>query len=259
MIRLLLLLLLSGSCLAAGAQDKILATEANPFVIKGYEAMDYIIGDLNGDKKNDAILILKIKGEDTLSADESTRPFLILIRQANGKLKQQKRNDNMVLCRQCGGVFGDPYESTAINDKGFTISFYGGSSWRWGYTYSFEFKPAKNNWQLVNEKQISFQSGDPEATTKEVVIEETELMGQTVDNFSSTPAYAGSQWKVLADKTYFYDNPKLGGKYRKAYLLKGNIATGVRELTNFIELSFDNGKGKFTNGYVLKKDVVKLK
>ena len=220
--------------------------------------LDYITGDLTGDNKTDAILILKQQGEDTLSAGKSIRPFLILIRQANGKLKQQKRNDNVVLCRQCGGVFGDPYDNTTIAGNNFTIEFYGGSSWRWGCSYKFSYKPAKLNWWLVNEKQVSFQSGDPETTTKEVTIEEKELMGVTIDNFTSTPPNADSKWKVITAKTFFYDNPKLGSKPRKGYLLKGNEATGVRELTNFVELSFENGNGKFTNGYMMKKDLQKL-
>lgn len=254
----LLVLIISGLFFSANAQTKILPAEAGSFVLKGYEMLDYITGDLNGDKRTDAILILKQPGEDTLSNGESSRPFFILIRQPNGKLKQQKRNDNVVLCRQCGGVFGDPYDNTTITGNYFTIVFYGGSSWRWGYTYRFAYQPARSNWLLVNEKQISFQSGDPETTTKEVIIEEEELNGVTIDNFSSTPPNADSKWKVTAAKTFFYDNPKLGSKTRKGYLLKDNQATGVRELKNFVELSFENGKGQFTNGYVLKKDVVKI-
>jgi len=33
--------------------------------------------------------------------------------------------------------------------------------------------------------------------------------------------------------------------------------TGIRQLKNFIEVSFDNGKGVFTDGYILKKDLEK--
>lgn len=252
------LLVLSCSLLSAFAQTKTLPAEARSFVIKGYEMLDYITGDLNGDKRSDAILILKSAGEEASATEENTRPFLILIRQANGKLKQVKRNDNLVLCKECGGVFGDPYDNTSISNNGFTVDFYGGSSWRWGYTYHFAYKAAKSNWYLVHEKQISFQSGDPETTTKEVNIDETELGVVTVDDFNSTPPAADVKWKVTAAKTFFYDNPKLGSKTRKGYLLKDNIATGTRELTNFVEISFDNGKGQFSTGYVLKKDMVKI-
>ena len=252
------LLILTIVTLLANAQTKTLPAEARVFVLKGYEMLDYIAGDLNGDKKPDAILILKIMGEDTMTMGESIRPFIVLIRQANSKLKQVKRNDNVVLCRQCGGVFGDPYETTTIAGSGFGISFYGGSSSRWGYTYSFAYKPAKNNWYLIKEEQISFQSGDPETTTKQVDIDEAELGDMPLENFNSSPPYVDIKWKVMAAKTFFYDTPKLGSKPRKGYLLKGNVTMGLRELKNFIELSFDNGKGQFTSGYVLKKDVMKI-
>jgi hypothetical protein len=258
MIRIICLLLLSIFSLTAKAQTKTLAEEAKSFVLKGYEMLDYITGDLNGDNRPDAILILKLSGEDTITAQESKRPLLLLIRQANGKLRQVKRNDDIVMCRQCGGVFGDPYDNTKITRNEFTIYFYGGSSWRWGNTYRFAYKPLKLNWYLVNEKQISYQTGDPEATTKEVVIEELELGEVPLDGFNSTPSVGDAQWKVTAAKTFFYDNPKLGSKPRKGYLLKDNRCTGIRELKNFVEISFENGKGGFSSGYILKKDLTKI-
>ena len=57
---------------------------------------------------------------------------------------------------------------------------------------------------------------------------------------------------------FFYDNPKLGSKPRKGYLLKGNEASQIRVLKNFVEISFENGKGQFSSGFVLKKDVEKI-
>lgn len=257
MSKLIGLLFLVGITNSTVAQDKILPAEAKPFLISGYEMLDYVAGDLNGDKKADAILILKKQGEEEIT-DEAKRPLLILIRQANGKLKQEKRNDDVIMCRQCGGVFGDPYDATTIANNGFVINFYGGSSWRWGYEYSFAYRAVAKNWNLIKEKQISFQAGDPENTTKETVIEQAELGDVTIEKFNSSPPYEEAKWKVIAAKTFFYDNPKIGSKPRKGYLLKGNEASQIRELKNFVELSFENTKGQFTTGFVLKKDVVKL-
>jgi len=64
---------------------------------------------------------------------------------------------------------------------------------------------------------------------------------------------------VMPVKTFFYDSPKLGSKPRKAYLLKGNIATCIRLLKNFIEVSFENTKGEITSGYILRKDLAPIK
>ncbi len=241
------------------AQAPAVPTEVEPFILKGYEPLDYLTGDLNGDKKKDAILILKQTGEDSITEEEPTRPLLLLIRQADGKLKQAIRNDEVILCRQCGGVFGDPYEGVNITGNGFSVSFYGGSSWRWGSTYDFVYRPLKKNWILVKESQISFHAGDPEKTTKNTEIGEAELGEITLDKFNGGPSFDDSKWKVIAAKAYFYDNPKLGSKPRKTYLLKGNTATGIRQLKNFIEVSFENAKGTITTGFILRKDLQAIK
>lgn len=257
MKKLLIILCISLS-VQLNAQQKELPAEAKPFVLPNYEMLDYITGDLNGDKKQDAILILRTPKEDTITDEDEARPFLILIRQANGKLKLEKRNDNLVMCRQCGGVFGDPYEGTEIKNNGFTVSFYGGSTWRWGYQYRFDYKPAKKDWYLVREKQESFQSGDPETTMKTCIIEETELGEVPIAKYTDQTEGATSHWKVIADKSYFYDNPKLGSKPRKGYLVKGDKADAIRELKNFIFISFGDNKSRYSSGYILKKDLQRI-
>lgn len=258
MYRLLLLsLLISG--IAAKSQTPEIPSEAKPFVLNGFEVLDYQTGDINGDKKPDAILILKTPGEDSIIEDETTRPLLVLVRQPDGKLKQLARNDNVILCRHCGGVFGDPYEGINITGNGFSISFYGGSSWRWGATYDFIYKPNLKNWVQAGESHTSFHAGDPETTMKSTVIGADELGLITLDKFNSDFVYEDSKWKVIAAKTFFYDNPKLGSKPRKAYLLKGNMATGIRRFKNFVEVSYENAKGEITTGYILKKDLVVVK
>lgn len=244
--------------LIASAQTDSIPDEAKKFIVAGYEPLDYITGDLNGDKKTDAILILKQPGEDSLYGEETPRPMLLLIRQADGKLKQVARNDNAIMCRHCGGVFGDPYEGVEISIRRFSLFFYGGSSWRWAYQYDFAYKAAKKNWFLVKEDQGSFQSGDPEMTMKEVIIKEAELGEVSITAFSTDPVYEDSKWQVKALKTFFYDSPQLGSKPRKGYLIKGDKVTGIRHLKNFIEVSFDNGKGVFTSGFILKKDLLKM-
>lgn len=235
-----------------------LADEAKPFVGKDYEVLDYITGDLNADKKPDAILLLKPAGEDSAFGEELARPFLLLIRQSNGQLKQVVRNDNVVMCRHCGGVFGDPYQDATIHNKGFSISFYGGSSWRWAYHYEFVYRPAKNNWFLVLESHSSFNSGDPEMTMKNTDIKEGELGEIPIAKFSSEQLYEDSRWKVIAAKTFFYDSPALGSKPRKGYLVKGNIASGIRQFKNFIEVNYDNGT-TISTGFILRKDLLKQK
>lgn len=257
MTKTFLIALLTGYSLTAFSQTDSLPAEAKPFIPEGYEALEFKTGDLNGDKKPDAILILKQPGEDSLYGEETPRPLLLLIRQPDGKLKQVVRNDNAIMCRQCGGVFGDPYEGVEINAGRFSLFFYGGSSWRWAYHYEFAYKPLKKNWYLIKEYQTSFHMSEPEKF-KDVTIEETELGEVPIASFNTEPVYEDSKWQVKALKTFFYDSPKLGGKPRKGYLIKGNTVTGIRQLKNFVEVSYDNGKGVFTSGFILKKDLLKL-
>lgn len=248
-----------GLWLSAPAQDKPLPDELKPFLLPGHEALDFITGDLNGDMKPDAILIQRVIGEDTLLEDDYTRPLFILVRQANNTLKQVVRNDSAILCRRCGGVFGDPYESGRIEHNGFSLYFYGGSAERWAYEYRFAWKPLKRDWLLVLESQTTFNANDPEMKMTDVTIKENELGPVSIKKFNATPVYEDSRWKVIAARTFFYTNPDPGSKPRKGYLVKGNVATGIRELKNFIEVGFENEKSEYTTGYILRKDLQKIK
>lgn len=241
------------------AQVKTLPGEAKGFIPAGYEMLDYITGDLNNDKKMDAILVTKRAGEDTVMEEELKRPFYILLRQPDGKLRQVLKNDNAILCYHCGGVFGDPYEGIETKPGSFDITFYGGSSWRWGSTYSFKYNPTKKNWYLAKEKQLSFHAGDPETTTKESTITAAELGDVPVEKFDANPVYMDSRWKVKSPKTFFYDNPDLKSRPRKGYLVNGNVVTGIRHFKNFILASYENSKGEITEGYILRRDLQLLK
>ena len=236
-------------------QDVKVPTEVKSFILKGFEALDYVAGDLNGDKKPDAILILKIPGEDTIMEESPTRPFLLLIRQADGKLQKLVRNDSIIMCRQCGGVFGDPYNGIKLTPSGFNLSFYGGSSWRWSYNYQFVYRATGKSWFLLKEKQSNYHAGDPEKTMKNIVITESEAGPVTIDKFNASPSNNSSEWKVKVAKTFFYDSPVLGSKPRKGYLVKGNEVICIRELKNFIEVTYSDGGYNTTGGYILRKEL----
>lgn len=239
------------------AQEKTLPEEATQFVLPGFEMLDYIAGDINNDSKPDALLVLKQKGEDTMNTD-ANRPLIILTRQANGKLRKTIQNDSAILCLHCGGVFGDPYEGISIEKNGFEISFYGGSSWRWANRYTFSFSPAKNNWYLTKQYELYYHNTEPEETQKDATIEKEELGDISFSSFNANFNFPESKWKVTAARTFFYNNPKLGSKPRKAYLIKGDIVNTYREFKNFIKVEFSNKKERSSSGFILKKDLVKI-
>jgi hypothetical protein len=88
MYKFTILLLLLEPFIHVNGQEIMLPEEVTSFVTAGLQTLDFKTGDLNGDKLQDAILILKNTGEDTLITDDLPRPLLILIRQTNNKLKE---------------------------------------------------------------------------------------------------------------------------------------------------------------------------
>jgi hypothetical protein len=241
------------------AQNTTIPEELKPFIMPGYEAMDVVKGDLNKDKRDDYLLVLKTAGEDTFSFDntdwDAHRPILVIIRQANGTLKTVAVNNELIFCKNCGGVMGDPYQGLIIKPGEFTADFYGGSSWRWAESFTFRYDAVKKNWFLQTHKSTSFQSGDPDKTMNESIISRTEMGDISIEKF--TPHYNAdsSSWKVKAAKTYFYNSPVIGSKPGKAYLVKGNKVVSFKQFRNFVECSFTNSKGTVTSGYILKKDL----
>lgn len=248
---------------AARAQQTDIPAELKQFVKPGYEVLDFAKADLNNDKLGDYILILKKTGEDSLPAEneewEIPRPLLLITRKPGNKLSMAVENDELVLCKRCGGVFGDPYEGMLAKPGGFTINFYGGSSWRWAEEYSFVYDATKKNWFLQKHRSSYFQSGDPENTMKEAIIKRAETGDIGLQNFSLYYNADSSMYKVNVAKTYFYDSPDLKSKPRKGYLVKGDEVVSTQYFKNFIRCTFTNKKEEYTYGYILKKDLVLIK
>jgi hypothetical protein len=96
----------------------ILPHNISRFIPKGYALLDTAMGDLNLDNYKDIILVLKTIGEDTaLDATEYKRPLLLLLGHVDKNFTVVARNDNIVRCHQCGGVFGEPYDTASKSKK----------------------------------------------------------------------------------------------------------------------------------------------
>lgn len=244
------------------AQKEDLIFQLKEFIPEGYKIKDTAFGDLNDDGKMDVLMILvSVKEEDASYVDTSfelQRPLMILTQQTDGKLMLAKRNDNVVLCKQCGGVFGDPYAGLLIAGSSFEISFYGGSSWRWGDVYDFEWNNVKKTWVLDREEHSSFHSTEADLPAEEVFIPASEIDNITIDDFDVNGLNTSTSGKVCADKSYFYKQPDISTR-RKAYVTKGDKVTILRVLKNFYQVFFTNNKGQNTRGFLLKKTVELIK
>lgn len=134
--------------------------ELAQFIPDGYVALDHAYGDLNKDKRQDVLIILKNLDEEKLSVvveRPEPRPLLVIIRQKDGSLKQVTRNDKVVLCVNCGGVFGDPYAGMTIKNGFFSIEHYGGSNWRWERIITFKYSTKDKRWFLHKDGTIRYQ------------------------------------------------------------------------------------------------------
>jgi hypothetical protein len=259
MKKILSLLLICAGSIHLFAQDPSVPAEVRSFIGPGYTLMDIARQDLNGDRLQDYVIILKTSAEDSLEmgAEAPARPLIVLLRQPDKKLKPVVTNNEIVLCKFCGGVFGDPYQGIMTKPGEFTLSFYGGSSWRWSEDYTFRYDRIKKNWFLETHRSSSFHSGDPDKTMVTATIRRKEI--GDIDLAHANPDYNtdNNTWKVQANKTFFYNSPDLLAKPGKAYLVKGDEIVASKRFTNFIYASFTNGKGEVSSGYILKKDVIK--
>ena len=137
------------------------SSDLNSFIPAGYSILDSASGNLNKDAYIDLILILKDK------CDCTTRPLILLAGTKNGAYSLIARNDSVVLCKDCGGIFGDPYEGIKIKKGFFSIEHYGGSSWRWSRIITFKYNAKVPGFFLHKDAGVSYHNTeDPIITTK---------------------------------------------------------------------------------------------
>ena len=136
--------------------------ELRAFVPEDARAIWLSEADLDRDGDGDFILVLE---RPPTSADEDMvpgqRPLLVLLRGTDGKLREAKRNERLVMCPRCGGVMGDPFAGIVAGTGTFTVQHYGGSSWRWSSGFRFDYSRRDATWQLVLVEESSFHASDP--------------------------------------------------------------------------------------------------
>jgi hypothetical protein len=138
---------------------KVSLTKLKPFIPVGYSILASETGDLNHDNYADVILVLKYNHE--ADSDQATRPLLILLGKPGGKLSLFARNDSVVLCKGCGGVFGDPFEGIEIKGRYFSLDHYGGNRFRWTRIITFKYNPVKKDFILHKDAGVSYDDTLP--------------------------------------------------------------------------------------------------
>ena len=131
----------------------------NSYILKDFVILDSLSGDINNDKIKDLVLILKYYKED--ENFDTTRPLLLLEGNNQGLYRLMAKNDNVILCKICGGVYGDPFEGISIENTGFTLDFRGGSRWRWTRHISFKFDKSSSQFLLQRDAGIGYDNAFP--------------------------------------------------------------------------------------------------
>lgn len=138
--------------------------ELAAFVLPETRALCAAGADLNGDGRRDYLLVLeKVSAREyDPGKEQGERPLLVLVREPGGALRVAARNDHVVYCAACGGMFGDPFEGVEARAETFTIYHYGGSAWRWRADYTFRYVPAAGTWRLAKVIELSYHTAEPD-------------------------------------------------------------------------------------------------
>jgi len=132
------------------------------FIPADYSILDSASGDINKDGNKDILVILKNNQEE--NTGDTVRPLLVLLGSGKDLYELTARNDSVVLCKACGGVFGDPYAGLTVKNNFFSIEHYGGSNWRWTRIITFRYDLKTRTIYLHKDAGESFHVDEPDKT-----------------------------------------------------------------------------------------------
>lgn len=164
------------------------------FVPAGWKILKQAEGDLNKDNVPDAVLVIASLQEDSNTEDavEAPRPLLILFKQADGSFVLSGSHPDFILCKMCGGVFGDPLDNVMIERGTVVVSHYGGSNQKWGSTHRFRFQDG--DWYLIGQTEMNHHGitgehheTDKNLVTGDLIVTNTDDKGKTVTKKTKAP------------------------------------------------------------------------
>ena len=98
-------------------------------------------GDIGNDGKNDIIIVLKYVETQEIHSfypfDINDRVLCVYRENNTGTYDLKYVDYNLIMNKNYGGTYGDPFAGVRIEDGELVISHFGGSSDKWGYEYYF--------------------------------------------------------------------------------------------------------------------------
>jgi len=165
------------------------------FVPASWTVLKQAQGDLNKDSLPDLAVVLKSGAEDREEGGgaETPRLLLILFGTKAGGYTLAASSEKAVLCKGCGGVFGDPFAQLGIERGALVIEHYGGSSERWGHTHRWRYQ--NGDFFLIG---LTTRSDDTRTGASEVkdenlvtgvrVVDRTDVDGKSTKTHERVPA-----------------------------------------------------------------------
>lgn len=120
----------------------------------GSTVIESVDGDLDNDKISEKVIIYNTK--DT--TDMGNIREIQILKKVNGKWKILEKSWSAILESSAGGMMGDPYQSTIIENGILIIQHYGGSSWKWGVTDKYRFQ--NGHFELIGYSSEGGRPGD---------------------------------------------------------------------------------------------------
>lgn len=207
-IALLLLLIFFSTSAASEYTIPGKGPDVKAFVPAGFLIMEQAKGDLNKDGIPDVVLVLKNKAEDrkNMDTEEIHRLLAIIFGVQGGGYTLSASSKEAILCKTCGGVYGDPFASVKIVRGTVVIDHYGGSRQRWGFTHRWRFQ--EGGWFLIGLTSRTEDTGngasevtDTNLVTGDRTVEKKPPSGKTRATRSKVPV---KPLKALSDFSFVY-------------------------------------------------------
>jgi hypothetical protein len=136
------------------AETTVIPPELRAFLSGNVTALGFSSADLDGNGSNDYVLVVqRTDKEGANRVGDPMRTIVIISRSADGKLFEVARNDHAVMCKSCGGVWGDPFAGVESKNKEFRINHFGGSREKWSTDFVFGYSRRDMAWQLIRVEQ----------------------------------------------------------------------------------------------------------
>ncbi|MCY0978196.1 hypothetical protein PGH12_17705 [Chryseobacterium wangxinyae] len=110
-------------------------------------------GDLDGDKIPEKVIVYNIPTND----DSGDIREIQILKKINNIWTILEKSRKAIYGSKDGGMMGDPYQNTTIENGILNITHYGGSSWKWGGTDKYRFQ--NGHFELIG---ISSENGKPD-------------------------------------------------------------------------------------------------